>query len=113
MADEKQMRMAVARLRGLRSHLYPPITRSIVDEYHSILKSLEDASGEPLQYFSISPVAMLARELSETRRRPTTLRFEAQFTSNQYCDTELFQTKLDGLLARVEKMAAAARTPES
>jgi hypothetical protein len=53
MADGMQLRMAVAQLRGFRSHVRTPITQVIVDEYQWIIKALEEATGEYLQQFSI------------------------------------------------------------
>jgi hypothetical protein len=60
--------MAVAQLRGFRSHVRTPITQAIVDEYRWIIKALEEATGEYLQQFSIPSASMEARPLPELRR---------------------------------------------
>lgn len=104
MADEKQFRMAVARLRGFRSHVHTPITQAIVDEYQSIIQALEDATGEFLQHFSISPASMKARPLPELRRARGFAALVPQFTEEKYCDIDLFQTRIGGLWKHIENV---------
>jgi hypothetical protein len=53
-ADDKQLRMAVAQLRDLRSHVHTPINQATTDEYQSVIEYLEDAAGEFLQHFSMT-----------------------------------------------------------
>jgi hypothetical protein len=104
MADEKQLRMAVAQLRGFRSHVHTPITQAIVDEYQSIIKALEDATGEFLQHFSISPASMMARPLPELRRARGFAAQVPQFTEEKYCDKDLFQARIGGLWKHIENV---------
>lgn len=102
MADEKQLRMAVARLRGFRSHVHTPITQAIVSEYQAIIQALEDSTGEFLQHFSISPASMKARPLPELRRARGFAALVPQFTEEKYCDKDLFQSRIDGLWKHIE-----------
>lgn len=103
MTDEKQLRMAVAQLRGFRSHVRTPITQAIVDEFQWIIKALEEATGEYLQQFSIPSASMEARPLPELRRARGFAALVPQFTEEKYCDKELFQIKIGGLWEHIEK----------
>ncbi|HEY2466466.1 MAG TPA: hypothetical protein VGI45_01325 [Terracidiphilus sp.] len=109
MADEKQLRIAVAQLRGFRSHVHTPITQAMVDEYQSIIKTLEEATGEFLQHFSISPASMNARPLPERRRARGFSALVPQFTDEKYCDKDLFEAKIAELWKHIEERPRETR----
>ena len=109
MADEKLKRMAIARLRGFRSHVHAPITVAMLNEYHSILYSLEDAYEEDLQCFVISPLNVVRQLIPEhmiPRYRSTDV---PQFTQQRYCDQALFKSTIEALWDRIERRGVAAR----
>jgi hypothetical protein len=108
-ADEKQKRMAIARLRGFRSHVTGQITQAIVNEYHSILHELEKASGEFLQLYSIPPSVMLPRRLGEQRKTHPFSISPSQFTAAKYCDLQFFKARIDLLWNHFEKGPIASR----
>jgi hypothetical protein len=101
--EEMKLRMAVAQLRGFRSHVHSPITQAMVDEYQSIINALEDATGEYLQHYSISSASMNPRPLPELRRARGFAARVPQFTDERYCDKDLFETKISGLWGYIEK----------
>ena len=104
MSDGMQFRMAVAQLRGFRSHVRTPITQVIVDEYQWIIKALEEATGEYLQQFSIPHGSMKARPLPEIRHTRGFSPLEPQFTREKYCDKDLFENKISGLWVHIENV---------
>lgn len=103
MADEKQKRMALARLRGFRSHVTGEITEVVVDEFHSILNDLQVATGEYHRDYSIPESAIRARPRGELRMHPTMAPMELLFTATKYCDKQFFKTHLDLLWNHFEK----------
>jgi hypothetical protein len=89
--------------------VYAPITQPMVNEYHSIIDSLEDATGESLQNFSIPSAAMAQRQLSEIRRRLSAKSaYEPQLSVDSYCDKVLFNTKIEGLWDHIVKIGYAS-----
>ena len=102
MEDQKKMRTVAIRLRGFRSHVAGSVTQRIVDEYHSILSEVEEASEQNLASFRISSVLLEPRELSEVRRKRST-DCSPQFTEKKYCDRELFHRVLDRLWIWIEE----------
>jgi hypothetical protein len=99
MTDEKTLRHALTRFRGFRSHVFGSVTVQMVEEYHSILIMLQEASGENLIAFTIPDSVMNQRIISEARRYRTPLHSEvkAQYSSQRYCDKDLFKAKMDQL----------------
>jgi hypothetical protein len=102
MADEKALKHALTRLRGFRSHIFGLITEGMVNEYHSILSSLQTASGEDLAMFYI-PRSMMRPHIIPVARQSRSIpqsRFEAQLTSSKYCDKEFFESRMTELWKR-------------
>jgi hypothetical protein len=109
MTDEKLKRMAIARLRGFRSHVHAPITVTMLNEYHSILYSLEDAYEEDLQNFAISPVNVVPQLIPDHLISRYRLRGVPQFTQGTYCDQELFKSTIEALWDRIDRRGVGAR----
>jgi hypothetical protein len=105
MVDEKPWRMAVSRFRLFRSHLRGPISHSIVVEYHSILNSIEVTSGYNLQGFSISSDSMGPRLLPRRAPMRKNLVLERRYSSSVFCDSVLFERKLDDLGRFIESVS--------
>jgi len=104
MADGKKFRMAVAQLRGFRSHVRTPIAQIVVDEYHRIIKALEEATSEYLEQFSIPHESMKARPLPEIRHTRGFSPLGPQFTHEKYCDKDFFENQINGLWAHIENV---------
>jgi hypothetical protein len=109
MTDEKLKRMAVARLRGFRSHVHAPITVTMLNEYHSILYLLEDAYEEDLQNFAISPVNVVPQLIPDHLISRYRLRGVPQFTQERYCDQELFKSTIEALWDRIDRRGVGAK----
>lgn len=110
MVDEKSKRMALARLRGFRSHVTGQITQKVITEYHSILDELQSATGEDLQHHAIRQTAMAAGPLGQqTKIHPSSDSTEAIFTRGKYCDKEFFKKNLDLLWEHFERGSQESR----
>ena len=89
--------MAIARFRGFRSHLNGPITLAVIKEYHSILKELEEATGEFLLDYSIPPGSIASRPLNYSRANGA-----PQLSREMYCDKAVFKAIIDALGSRLK-----------
>jgi hypothetical protein len=109
MADEKALKHALTRFRGFRSHVCGSVTVQMVEEYHSILTMLQEASGENLIAFRIPDSVINQRIVSEVRRYRTHLRsaVEPQYSSQKYCDKDIFKAKMDQLWGYFAKAPVA------
>jgi hypothetical protein len=99
MADEKALKNALTRFRGFRSHVFGSITVPMVDEYHSILTMLQEASDENLYDFTIPECMIRPRFVAEVKHYRTHLRaeIETQLSSQKYCDKNFFKGRMDQL----------------
>jgi hypothetical protein len=99
MADEKALKNALTRFRGFRSHVFGLITVPMVDEYHSILTVLQEASDENLYDFTIPECMIRPRFVAEVKHYRTHLRaeIETQLSSQKYCDKNFFKGRMDQL----------------
>lgn len=113
MADGMQLRMAIAQLRGFRSHVRTPITQVIVDEYKWIIKTLEEATGEYLQQYSIPDGSMKARPLPEIRHTRGFSPLQPQFTREKYCDKDFFENQICGLWAHIDNVVGESEKIKS
>jgi hypothetical protein len=104
MVDKKALKHALVRLRGFRSHIFGSITEPMVDEYHTILIALQEASDEDLTDFLIPRSVLQPHIVGESRqsRSLPASRFEPELTSSIYCDKEFFMERMERLSERFE-----------
>lgn len=71
----------------------------MVDEYHSILAMLEDASGENLITFAIPRSMMVRRIVSEVKHYTTHMHpdIQTELSAQVYCDKEFFKERMEQL----------------
>ena len=100
MVDEKKFKQTLVSFRGFRSHVFGSITEAMVAEYHSILRVLQETSGDDLSSFHIPPSMMLGRAITQVRYARSSVRssdLETQYTSVKYCDKKFFHDRADRL----------------
>jgi hypothetical protein len=100
MVDEKKFKQTLVSFRGFRSHVFGSITEAMVAEYHSILRVLQESSGDDLSPFHIPPSMMLGRAITQVRYARSSVRssdLETQYTSAKYCDKNFFNDRADRL----------------
>lgn len=96
MREEKQFSMAWARFNALRSNIPNWIKKDQVNDYHSILDALEQASGEDLGVFRIPHHQLKPRitgAILATRRSPG----RTYYSDEDYCDDTFFVRQIDGV----------------
>ena len=100
MVDEKKFKQTLVSFRGFRSHVFGSITEAMVAEYHSILRVLQESSGDDLSPFHIPPSMMLGRAITQVRYARSSVRssdLETQYTSAKYCDQKFFHDRVERL----------------
>lgn len=120
MVDEKKFKQTLVSFRGFHSHVFGSITEAMVAEYHSILRVLQQTSGDDLSSFHIPPSMMLRRAITQVRYARWSVRssdLETQYSSVKYCDKKFFHDRADRLsehLAQLPRAHAAwdATEPE-
>ncbi len=113
MHDYKKWNLAAARFVGFANNTPNTVNENRVNEYHSIIDALQEASGENLSAFRIS-----AEEL-----RPKTIRGQVgligyprhtEYSAEKYCDNGYFARQLHGLagyLKHIRNEHTAPATP--
>jgi hypothetical protein len=78
MVDEKALKHALVSFRCFRSHVFGSITEAMVEEYHTILIALQEASDKDLTAFLIPRSRMRPHIVAEARQSRSILssRFE-------------------------------------
>jgi hypothetical protein len=113
MVDEKKFKQALVSLRAFRSHIFGSITQGMVDEYHGIICTLQESSGEDLGQFAVPQSMMKPRPLSEIRKYRSTSFYngesEIQYTSMQFCDKPFFTERMTELIEHFAEKPKAAR----
>ncbi len=114
MRDAKKWRIALAEFEGMRAHLPSRVSEKFVSDYHAVLNKMADASEEDIDSFRIpanelKPIVVSVQLESFGSPRTT------QHSKDNYCDTNLFQRKIDALaryLPSIEERMRQPRTPD-
>lgn len=97
MLDTQKWNIAVARFNGYYANLPPFPKTEDVEDYHGIVKALEEASGEDLSNFKI-PAEKLRPKLISVRPAPYRGGHgSANYSQDEYCDSNYFQGQIDAL----------------
>jgi hypothetical protein len=83
--DDKKWNIGLARLAGFMQHLSSSIDKEGVDQFHSIVATLEEASGESLSDFKIPAETLAHRVTSVT------------YSQKKFCDSSYFRAQVHGL----------------
>jgi hypothetical protein len=89
MGDAKLWALALARFDALRTNVPSRIDRELVEECHSILNALKEASGDDLGHFRIPQNRLKPQVIGiqrGTRRRPPV----SSYSHKDYCDDAFF-----------------------
>jgi hypothetical protein len=98
--DGRELQHALIRLRGFRSHIAGTVTEAMVDEYHSILASLEALSGKDLRTFAVPrPTFDLPTGPRKHSRNIYYSRRDEKATP-RYCDQKDFKELIDCVMSR-------------
>jgi hypothetical protein len=95
--DAKKWRIGVSQLAGLMQHIPTSIDEDAVEQFHGIVKLLEEASGEDLSYFKIPPEKMAPRVTSFQPRAYGGGPGSINYSKKKYCDSKYFYSQVHGL----------------
>ena len=98
MKDEKRWNLGLSKLHGFEENLPASIDEECVNHYHAIVAILEEASGEDLSQFKISPDRVKPRIVSVTPGSHYGGPSRVQYSDRRYCDGDHFKSQLAGLL---------------
>jgi hypothetical protein len=95
--DEKKWNVGLSLLNGFMQHLPASPDEELVEQFHGIVKILEEASGEDFSYFKI-PAEKLAPKLTSIRPGgygggPGS----ATYSKKKYCESSYFRSQVHGL----------------
>ncbi len=107
MQDQKAWMLALARLHALRASPPHTITEGRVAEYHSILYSLESASGEDFSDFRI-PRSDMLREASGIAMGWRN-QHKITYSRELYGDEESFKRQVDGAVRYIKALESPRR----
>ena len=112
MRDERKWRLALAEFDGVRHNVPGYVSEQFVRDYHAVLDRLADATEEELEPFRIPITELKPRIVSFQlggRRRPGS----KQYSKDNYCDSNLFQRKIDGLSRYIPTIEQKMRQPQA
>jgi hypothetical protein len=115
MRDERQWKLGVVQFQALRDNIPGYIPEKLVHEFHAILDILSAASEEDFDSFRIPKEELKPRVVSVQMggyRSPG----RTNYSKDNYCDSNLFQRKIDSLthyLPIVEQPFRTKATPET
>lgn len=99
MCDERKWRLAVAHFEAIRSNVPGYVGESFVDDYHAALDEMAAASGEDFDSFRVPTAELKPRVVSVQLGSYRGGRGRTNYSKNNYCDSNLFQRKIDALTA--------------
>lgn len=115
MRDERQWKLGVVQFQALRDNIPGYIPEKLVHEFHAILDILTAASEENFDSFRVPKEELKPRVVSIQMggyRRPG----RTNYSKDNYCDSNLFQRKIDSLaryLPIVEQSSRTKAAPET
>jgi hypothetical protein len=113
MTDERQFAISLAHLDALRKNLPASIDELRVNDFHSIIRGLEEGCGRDLSSFHI-PDKEVKAKLVRARRASFTGRPGCrEYSAKKYCNRELFSRQVDGLWGYLHPQQDAGPKPES
>jgi hypothetical protein len=95
--DRGKWNLGVSALSGFMQHLPSYIDEECVQQFHSIVSLLEEASGEDLSLFRIPAERLAPRITSVTRGGYGGGSGSATYSKKKYCDSAYFRSQVHGL----------------
>jgi len=111
MRDERKWRLAVAEFQAIRANVPGFIPEAFVNDFHAVLDRMAAASDEDFDAFRIPAAELKPRvvsfQLGSFRGGPG----RKQYSNGNFCDSNLFQRKIDGLTAYLPIVEEAMGQP--
>lgn len=97
MFDSQKWKIAVSRFTGYCGNLPAFPKTEEVEDYHAIVKALEEASGQDLSSFKIPPEKHKPKLVSFRPASYGGARGSSNYSRDKYCDSDFFQAQIDAL----------------
>jgi hypothetical protein len=107
MHDQRKWRLAVVEFNAIRMNIPRLVSEAFVRDYHVVLGKMAAASSEDLDTFRISIESLKPRVVSfqmHTGRK--------QYSRDNYCDSNVFQRKIDALTAYLPTIEEIVNKPQ-
>jgi hypothetical protein len=95
--DAKKWKIAVSQLAGFMQHIPTSIDEDDVEQFHGIVKLLEEASGEDFSYFKIPPEKLAPHVTSFQPRGYGGSPGSVNYSKKKFCDSKYFYSQVHGL----------------
>jgi hypothetical protein len=112
MRDEKKWRMAVAEFQAIRANVPGFVGESFVNDYHLVLDKMASASEEDLDSFRIPTTELKPRVVSFQMGSFQGGPGRRQYSKDNFCDSNLFQRRIDALSAYLPVVEETMRQPQ-
>lgn len=95
--DDKRWKIGIFQLAGFMQHIPTSIDEGNVEQFHGIVKLLEEASGEDFSYFKIPPEKLAPRVTSFQPRSYGGSPGSVNYSQKKFCDSKYFYSQVHGL----------------
>jgi hypothetical protein len=93
----QKWKIAMSRFNGYYANIPSFLKAEHIEDYHSYVAALEEASGEDLSHFKIPPDRLKPKLVSVRPGGYGGGPGSAQYSKEKYCDSRYFQSQIDGL----------------
>lgn len=104
MPDPKKFAIAHARLQSLRGNIPSSVDERCVNEYHSIMTALQEASGDDLSSFAIPTEELKPRVIGAVLGGHRDRSSHTYYSDRRYCDRPIFARQVEALCYYIESI---------
>ncbi len=109
MLNQQQWNVAFSQLDALRKNMPASVTQGRVEEYHTIVFALQNASGDVNLLSFRVPDSEVKPIVSSARRGTRRMPGHATYSKERYCDAQFFKRKVDGLWQYIQGMRSESQ----
>jgi hypothetical protein len=111
MRDEREWRKALAEFQAMRGNIPGYISEAFVHDYHGILDRMARASEQDFDSFRV-PQSELKPRVTGVRVAGRRSPGKTYYSNDNFCNSNLFQRKIDGLTAYLPTVEESMRQPQ-
>ena len=95
--DAKKWNLGISKLSAFMTFTHEPFDEDKVGDFHAIITTLEEASGEDLSHFKVSPDRLRPNQTTEMTSDFSTGPPRTFYSDKKYCEPGYFRSQIDGL----------------